>query len=125
LATVNDYLARRDSEWMGHLYNLLRFSVVCIQSGMSSEVRHEQYDCNITYGTSSEFGFDYLRDNGLANSLEEKMQKDLYFCIVDEIDSILIDEAPTPRIISGPSFEEKEAPYQEIKPHVERVVALQ
>jgi preprotein translocase subunit SecA len=125
LATVNDYLARRDSEWMGYLYNLLGLSVGCIQSGMSSEERHEQYDCNITYGTSSEFGFDYLRDNGLASSLEEQVQNDHYFCIVDEIDSILIDEARTPLIISGPSFEEKEAPYQEIKPLVDRVVALQ
>ena len=103
-ATVNDYLARRDSEWMGYLYNLLGLSVGCIQSGMDSDERHEQYDCNITYGTSSEFGFDYLRDNGLASSLEEQVQKDHYFCIVDEIDSILIDEARTPLIISGPSL---------------------
>ncbi|MDR2371780.1 MAG: preprotein translocase subunit SecA [Puniceicoccales bacterium] len=125
LATVNDYLARRDSEWMGYLYNLLGLSVGCIQSGMDSNERHEQYACNITYGTSSEFGFDYLRDNGLASSLEEQVQKDHYFCIVDEIDSILIDEARTPLIISGPSFEESEAPYLEIKPLVEKVVTLQ
>ncbi|MDR1590994.1 MAG: preprotein translocase subunit SecA, partial [Puniceicoccales bacterium] len=125
LATVNDYLARRDSEWMGYLYNLLGLSVGCIQSGMDSEERHEQYSCNITYGTSSEFGFDYLRDNGLASSLEEQVQKDHYFCIVDEIDSILIDEARTPLIISGPSFEESEAPYLEIKALVEKVVVLQ
>ncbi|MDR1907037.1 MAG: preprotein translocase subunit SecA [Puniceicoccales bacterium] len=125
LATVNDYLARRDSEWMGYLYNLLGLSVGCIQSGMGSDERHEQYACNITYGTSSEFGFDYLRDNGLASSLEEQVQKDHYFCIVDEIDSILIDEARTPLIISGPSFEETEAPYQDIKPLVEKIVTLQ
>ncbi|MDR0418414.1 MAG: preprotein translocase subunit SecA [Puniceicoccales bacterium] len=125
LATVNDYLARRDSEWMGYLYNLLGLSVGCIQSGMDSYERHEQYDCNITYGTSSEFGFDYLRDNGLASSLEEQVQKDHYFCIVDEIDSILIDEARTPLIISGPSFEESEAPYLEIKSLVENVFAMQ
>ncbi|MDR1366958.1 MAG: preprotein translocase subunit SecA [Puniceicoccales bacterium] len=125
LATVNDYLARRDSEWMGYLYNLLGLSVGCIQSGMDSDERHEQYDCNITYGTSSEFGFDYLRDNGLASSLEEQVQKDHYFCIVDEIDSILIDEARTPLIISGPSFEESEAPYLEIKSLVENIVAMQ
>jgi preprotein translocase subunit SecA len=125
LATVNDYLARRDSEWMGYLYNLLGLSVGCIQSGMDSDERHEQYDCNITYGTSSEFGFDYLRDNGLASSLEDQVQKDHYFCIVDEIDSILIDEARTPLIISGPSFEESEAPYLEIKHLVEKIVLLQ
>ncbi|MDR3317312.1 MAG: preprotein translocase subunit SecA [Puniceicoccales bacterium] len=125
LATVNDYLARRDSEWMGYLYNLLGLSVGCIQSGMSSGERHEQYSCNITYGTSSEFGFDYLRDNGLASSLEEQVQKDHYFCIVDEIDSILIDEARTPLIISGPSFEDTEAPYMEIRLHVERLVNVQ
>lgn len=125
LATVNDYLARRDSEWMGYLYNLLGLSVGCIQTGMDSEERHEQYACNITYGTSSEFGFDYLRDNGLASSLEEQVQKDHYYCIVDEIDSILIDEARTPLIISGPNVEEKEAPYDEIKPLVEKVVDLQ
>jgi preprotein translocase subunit SecA len=125
LATVNDYLARRDSEWMGYLYNLLGLSVGCVQSGMDSDERHEQYACNITYGTSSEFGFDYLRDNGLASSLEEQVQKDHYFCIVDEIDSILIDEARTPLIISGPSFEESEAPYLEIKPLVGKVVVLQ
>jgi preprotein translocase subunit SecA len=125
LATVNDYLAHRDSEWMGYLYNLLGLSVGCIQSGMGSDERHEQYSCNITYGTSSEFGFDYLRDNGLASSREEQVQKDHYFCIVDEIDSILIDEARTPLIISGPSFEEFEAPYLEIKSLVEKVVTLQ
>ncbi|MDR2807277.1 MAG: preprotein translocase subunit SecA [Puniceicoccales bacterium] len=125
LATVNDYLARRDSEWMGYLYNLLGLSVGCIQSGMDSEERHEQYNCNITYGTSSEFGFDYLRDNGLASSLEEQVQKDHYYCIVDEIDSILIDEARTPLIISGPSTEDTEAPYMEIKPHVAKIVNLQ
>ncbi|MDR2812939.1 MAG: preprotein translocase subunit SecA [Puniceicoccales bacterium] len=125
LATVNDYLARRDSEWMGYLYNLLGLSVGCIQSGMDSDERHEQYTCNITYGTSSEFGFDYLRDNGLASSVEEQVQKDHYFCIVDEIDSILIDEARTPLIISGPSFEESEAPYLEIKPLVGKVITLQ
>jgi preprotein translocase subunit SecA len=125
LATVNDYLARRDSEWMGYLYNLLGLSVGCIQSDMSSEERQEEYSCNITYGTSSEFGFDYLRDNGLASSLEEQVQKDHYFCIVDEIDSILIDEARTPLIISGPSMEKSEGSFLEIKPIVEKVVLLQ
>lgn len=125
LATVNDYLARRDSECMGYLFNLLGLSVGCIQSGMDSSERQEQYACNITYGTSSEFGFDYLRDNGLASSLEEQVQKDHYFCIVDEIDSILIDEARTPLIISGPSTEETIAPFSELKPSVEKLVVLQ
>lgn len=125
LATVNDYLARRDSEWMGYLFNLLGLSVGCIQSGMDSNQRHEQYGCNITYGTSSEFGFDYLRDNGLASSIDEQVQKDHYFCIVDEIDSILIDEARTPLIISGPSTETKLAPFEEYKPVIEKIVSLQ
>lgn len=125
LATVNDYLARRDSEWMGYLYNLLGLSVGCIQTGMDSEERKEQYACDITYGTSSEFGFDYLRDNGLATSFEEQVQNGHYYCIVDEIDSILIDEARTPLIISGPSTEEGMAPFNEIKPLVEKIVSLQ
>jgi preprotein translocase subunit SecA len=125
LATVNDYLAHRDSEWMGYLYNLLGLSVGCIQGDMSSEERQEEYSCNITYGTSSEFGFDYLRDNGLASSREEQVQKDHYFCIVDEIDSILIDEARTPLIISGPTMEKSEGSFLEIKPIVERIVSLQ
>ena len=108
LVTVNDYLARRDSEWMGHLYRWLGLTVGCIQNQMPGDERKAAYGCDITYGTASEFGFDYLRDNGMALSPEEQVQRDHYFCIVDEIDSILVDEARTPLIISGPVAEERE-----------------
>ncbi len=103
LVTVNDYLARRDSEWMGHVYTWLGLTVGCLQNNQPSAVRREQYACDITYGTNSEFGFDYLRDMGMAMSREEMVQRDHFFAIVDEIDSILIDEARTPLIIAGPA----------------------
>ena len=103
LVTVNDYLARRDSEWMGHVYTWLGLTVGCLQNDQPSAVRREQYACDITYGTNSEFGFDYLRDMGMAMSREEMVQRDHFFAIVDEIDSILIDEARTPLIIAGPA----------------------
>jgi preprotein translocase subunit SecA len=103
IVTVNDYLAARDAEWMGAVYQSLGLTVGCIQSQMRSDLRREQYQCDITYGTNSEFGFDYLRDNGMASSSEEQVQRGHYFSIVDEVDSILIDEARTPLIISGPS----------------------
>ncbi len=121
LVTVNDYLARRDSEWMGHLYRWLGLSVGCIQNQMGNEERQAAYRCDITYGTASEFGFDYLRDNGMALSAAEQVQRDHYYCIVDEIDSILIDEARTPLIISGPVTEEREPPFPRL---VEDVKAL-
>ncbi len=122
LVTVNDYLARRDSEWMGHLYRFLGVSVGCIQQQMPSDVRREMYGCNITYGTASEFGFDYLRDNGMATRKEDQVQRDYWFCIVDEIDSILVDEARTPLIISGPAPIEREQPFTRLKPGVEQLV---
>ncbi|MDR1457991.1 MAG: preprotein translocase subunit SecA [Puniceicoccales bacterium] len=125
LATVNDYLAKRDSEWMGYLYNLLGLSVGCLQNEMDSEDRKQEYDRNITYGTSSEFGFDYLRDNGIATYYEDQVQKDHYFCIVDEIDSILIDEARTPLIISGPTRVERKTPFVELKSAIEKLVSMQ
>jgi preprotein translocase subunit SecA len=125
LVTVNDYLARRDSEWMGHLYNFLGVSVGCIQQQMHSEVRREMYARDITYGTASEFGFDYLRDNGMATRKEDQVQRDHWFCIVDEIDSILVDEARTPLIISGPAPIEREQPFTRLKPGVEQLVGLQ
>ncbi len=100
--TVNDYLARRDSEWMGHLYRFIGLTIGCIQNDQPSSVRREQYQCDITYGTNSEFGFDYLRDNGMATNREQQVQRGHYFAIVDEVDSVLIDEARTPLIISGP-----------------------
>ena len=105
LVTVNDYLARRDSEWMGHVLKWLGITVGCIQNSMNSDQRREQYNCDVTYGTNSEFGFDYLRDMGMATRKEELVQRDYYYAIVDEIDSILIDEARTPLIIAGPAKE--------------------
>ncbi len=102
LVTVNDYLASRDAEWMKPLYNFLGMSVGVIVPGQSQQEKRESYQCDIIYGTNNEFGFDYLRDN-MAFSLEDKMQRDLSFAIVDEVDSILIDEARTPLIISGPA----------------------
>ncbi|MDC0283676.1 preprotein translocase subunit SecA, partial [Akkermansiaceae bacterium] len=96
LVTVNDYLARRDSEWMGALFKYLGLTVGCIQNQQFPGIRREQYYCDITYGTNAEFGFDYLRDNGMAGSTDDQVQRDHYFAIVDEVDSILIDEARTP-----------------------------
>ena len=115
LVTVNDYLARRDSEWMGHLFRWLGLTVGCIQNQMPPEERQQAYACDITYGTASEFGFDYLRDNGMALSQGEQVQREHYYCIVDEIDSILIDEARTPLIISGPVAEEREPAFPRLK----------
>jgi preprotein translocase subunit SecA len=100
LVTVNDYLARRDAEWMGPIYDALGVSVGVIQSGHEPATRKLQYSCDVVYGTNSEFGFDYLRDN-MAPSLEQCVQRDYAFAIVDEVDNILIDEARTPLIISG------------------------
>jgi len=125
LVTVNDYLARRDSEWMGHLYGFLGLTVGCIQQQMHSEVRREMYNRDITYGTASEFGFDYLRDNGMATRKEDQVQRDHFYCIVDEIDSILVDEARTPLIISGPAPIEREQPFTRLKPGVEALVSAQ
>ncbi|MDD5322156.1 MAG: preprotein translocase subunit SecA [Methylococcales bacterium] len=104
VVTVNDYLAKRDSEWMGRLYAFLGMSTGVIISQMEQAARRIAYAADITYGTNNEFGFDYLRDN-MAFSLEQKVQRDLSFAIVDEVDSILIDEARTPLIISGPTEE--------------------
>jgi preprotein translocase subunit SecA len=125
LVTVNDYLARRDSEWMGQLYGFLGVSVGCIQQQMSPDLRRDMYGKNITYGTASEFGFDYLRDNGMATRKEDQVQRDHWYCIVDEVDSILVDEARTPLIISGPAPIEREQPFTRLKPGVDRLVADQ
>ena len=125
LVTVNDYLARRDSEWMGHLYRWLGLTVGCIQNQMPGDERKAAYACDITYGTASEFGFDYLRDNGMALSPDEQVQRDHYFCIVDEIDSILVDEARTPLIISGPVAEEREPAFPRLRQPVAGLVELQ
>ena len=109
LVTVNDYLAKRDSAWMGKIYNFLGLSVGCISNEMEDAERKKNYNCDITYGTNNEFGFDYLRDN-MKYSTNEMVQRDHNFCIVDEVDSILIDEARTPLVISG-STEDKSDQY--------------
>ncbi len=110
IVTVNDYLAKRDAEWMGPIYRFLGLTVGYITSGMDNEERKKAYLCDITYGTSSEFGFDYLRDN-MKYSLEDMVQRGHYYAIIDEVDSILIDEARTPLIISGPSEESTDLYY--------------
>jgi len=102
VVTVNDYLASRDAEWMGRLYSFLGMSTGVVVHGISNEQRQSAYACDVTYGTNNEFGFDYLRDN-MAFAREELVQRDLHYAIVDEVDSILIDEARTPLIISGPA----------------------
>ena len=102
VVTVNDYLAERDSEWMAQVYRFLGLSVGCIKSGLNDADRKSAYACDVTYGTNNEFGFDYLRDN-MKSRMVETVQRDFNFAIIDEVDSILIDEARTPLIISGPA----------------------
>lgn len=125
LVTVNDYLARRDATWMGHLYKYLGLTVGCIQNSMDSAERRAQYLCDITYGTNSEFGFDYLRDNGMAVQPDQVVQNGHNFAIVDEVDSILIDEARTPLIISGPATVSTSHQYMAMKPLVDTIVRHQ
>ncbi|MCD4715831.1 MAG: preprotein translocase subunit SecA [Desulfobacterales bacterium] len=117
LVTVNDYLAERDAEWMGGIYNFLGLSVGVIVHGMDDSERKEAYACDITYGTNNEFGFDYLRDN-MKFDVREFVQREYYYAIVDEVDSILIDEARTPLIISGPVEHSENKIYMEVKPLV-------
>jgi preprotein translocase, SecA subunit len=124
VVTVNDYLARRDAEWMGQLYQFLGLTVGIIQEDQSPEERRAQYTADITYGTNAQFGFDYLRDNGMATSREQQVQRGHYFAIVDEVDSILIDEARTPLIISGPATVSTHQ-YDRFKPLVEQLVKRQ
>ena len=124
LVTVNDYLARRDAEWMGALYTFLGLTVGCIQHDQEPDVRRQQYACDITYGTNSEFGFDYLRDNGMATTREQQVQRGYHYAIVDEVDSILIDEARTPLIISGPATISTHQ-YDKWKPLIEQLVRKQ
>jgi preprotein translocase subunit SecA len=107
VVTVNDYLAKRDAEWMGQIYHFLGLTVGCILSGLSNHERREAYAADVTYGTNNEFGFDYLRDN-MKFSLAEMVQRDPNYAIVDEVDCILVDEARTPLIISGPTEDNSE-----------------
>ncbi len=124
IITVNDYLAKRDSEWMGRIFNFLGMSVGCLDiTEPGSEERREAYKCDITYGTNNEFGFDYLRDN-MANSLDSCVQRELNYAIIDEVDNILIDEARTPLIISGPVTKSNEE-YEELKPRIIKLVHAQ
>ena len=109
VVTVNDFLAKRDSVWMGKVYKFLGLSIGCITNEMDDLIRKKNYTCDVTYGTNNEFGFDYLRDN-MKYNIEEMVQRDHFFCIVDEVDSILIDEARTPLVISG-STEDKSDQY--------------
>jgi len=111
VVTVNDYLARRDAEWMGPIYKFLGLSVGVVMHGMDDDERRQAYHCDITYGTNNEFGFDYLRDN-MKFTLDDYVQREFNYAIVDEVDSILIDEARTPLIISGPSEESTDKYYK-------------
>ncbi|MEI9864682.1 MAG: preprotein translocase subunit SecA [Limisphaerales bacterium] len=125
VVTVNDYLASRDSEWMGAIYKFLGLTVGCILNSQDPSTRRAHYACDITYGTNAEFGFDYLRDNGMARNREQQVQRGHYFAIVDEVDSILIDEARTPLIISGPSMHTHDEQFAQWKPLVESLVHAQ
>ncbi len=123
LVTVNDYLAKRDSVWMGQVYEFLGLSVGCIQTTMEPFQRRKEYACDITYGTNNEFGFDYLRDNMVVDK-EDLVQRGFNYAIVDEVDSVLIDEARTPLIISGP-VKSEDHKFNELKPSIERLVNAQ
>ncbi|RYM32563.1 preprotein translocase subunit SecA [Brumimicrobium glaciale] len=125
LVTVNDYLSRRDSEWMGPLYQFHGLSVDCIDKHKpNSESRREAYQANITFGTNNEFGFDYLRDN-MSSDIESLVQRKHHYAIIDEVDSVLIDDARTPLIISGPTPKGDQQEYVALKPLIEKVVSAQ
>ena len=124
VVTVNDYLAQRDKEWMNPVFDFHNLSVGVILNTMIPEERRVQYQCDITYGTNNELGFDYLRDN-MAGTPEEMVQRNFYYAIVDEVDSVLIDEARTPLIISGPVPHADNSKFQEIKPWIEQLVRAQ
>lgn len=124
VVTVNDYLAKRDAQWMMPIYDFLGITVGSIQSNMDSEERKRIYNCDITYGTNNEFGFDYLRDN-MVGTPEQMVQRPHWFAIVDEVDSVLIDEARTPLIISGAVGQAADQKFDEINPRVRRLVEAQ
>jgi len=123
LVTVNDYLAKRDSEWMGEIFKFHGLTVGVILNDMDSETRRKMYNCDITYGTNNEFGFDYLRDN-MVTEPEHLVQREHFYAIVDEVDSVLIDEARTPLIISGP-VEAPSHKFDELNPRVKRIFEAQ
>jgi len=123
LVTVNDYLALRDSEWMGEIYKFHGLTVGCILNTMDPNQRKEMYGRDVTYGTNNEFGFDYLRDN-MSVEKEQQVQRKFNYVIVDEVDSVLIDEARTPLIISG-AVEVDDQKFDDMKPRVERLYRLQ
>ncbi len=124
VVTVNDYLAKRDCEWMKPIYEFHGLTVGVILSEMDSATRKQMYACDITFGTNNEFGFDYLRDN-MATSKEEVVHRNFNYAIIDEVDSVLIDEARTPLIISGPVPHSDNSKFEEMKPKVERLVRTQ
>jgi preprotein translocase subunit SecA len=124
LVTVNDYLARRDAQWMGNVYSMLGISVGCIQEMMGPAERRAEYAKDVTYGTNAQFGFDYLRDNGMAWTPEQQVQRGYFYAIIDEVDSILIDEARTPLIISGPAPVSTHQ-FHDLKPKVDELVRRQ
>ena len=124
VVTVNDYLARRDAEWMGRLYRFMGLSVGVIQHDMDDDERRKAYGCDVIYGTNNEFGFDYLRDN-MKFEIGDRVQRGHHYSIVDEVDSILIDEARTPLIISGPVESSQQKTYMAMRPLAERIRAQQ
>ncbi|MFQ6008251.1 MAG: DEAD/DEAH box helicase, partial [Candidatus Zixiibacteriota bacterium] len=124
IVTVNDYLARRDREWMGKIYEFLGLTVGVIQNQMTNAERREMYKCDITFGTANEFGFDYLRDN-MSQRAEDRVHRNFYYAIIDEVDSILIDEARTPLIISGQVESSVHDRYRQMKPTVDMIVRKQ
>ncbi len=125
VVTVNDYLAKRDSAWMGPLYQFHGMSIDCIDNHQpNSDGRRKAYNSDITYGTNNEFGFDYLRDN-MVTSPSELVQRELNFAIVDEVDSVLVDDARTPLIISGPVPQGDRQEFDVLKPSIDRIVEVQ
>ena len=125
VVTVNDYLAKRDSAWMGPLYQFHELTIDCIDNHQpNTDSRRKAYQADITYGTNNEFGFDYLRDN-MVNTTEELVQRELNFAVVDEVDSVLIDDARTPLIISGPVPQGDRQEFDVLKPSVDRIVEVQ
>ena len=124
LVTVNDYLAQRDAEWMGEVYKRLGLTVGFILNNMTPDDRRKNYNCHITYGTNNEFGFDYLRDN-MSLQKEDQVQREYAYAIVDEVDSVLIDEARTPLIISGAVDAPVDTTFNELKPLIQKLVKKQ